>query len=262
MVDELSALHKFLQNNNIPNVPSLPLVHTTTAYAMQKILKSKSITPVECDVFKGENLTYFFCGRPSYKKRFIDDFSKIWQLPSCIIMNWDNIVPKRIFPFDSGAFKNNLMPDFLSMMNLEEFNLGDSALNVERVIGAFFVSPARYFKMQPRSGEDFDRTFELTVLDAEIQALRDLSAVMTNKVDDRRFAIEIQTSTEVNLDSSNVMAVVCPEEYLDSEIYCRYIDELGATPLPYSTFPLRQEIYYYTIYNHVFEFFKSKGLIS
>jgi hypothetical protein len=262
MPEEQSSLLRFLRNNNIPDVPGLPLVHTTTAYAMHRILKKKSIQPTPCDVFTGESLAYFFCGRPAYKKQYPDNVAKTWQLPSCIIVDWDIVSIKRQFPFDSGAFQQGKLPDFIDIMDLSEFDAGSNPADARRIIGSFFVDSSRYFKMTPRSSGDFDRTFELTILDAEISALKELSGFMLGKVDDRRFAIEVQTSEPVDLVPGKVLAVVCPEEYLDHEEYVNYIAQLGAKPLPYATYPLKTEMYYYTIYNLVFEFFKQHGLVS
>lgn len=248
------ALEKFLQKNTIKPAKSLPLVHTTSAYRLVQILESQQITPTICDVFEGEKLNYFFVGRPAYKKEPGRE-CEIWELPTCVILDYASVPKKRVFPFDSGAFKARLFPDFIQMMNLDSFEVSNISDACERLIGAFFVTPHNYFKLNPRSQKSFERMFDIGILDAEVKALYKLILFKTGVYDDRRFAIEVQCDSAVALNKKNILAVVFPEEYCESDTFMDYIEKTGAEAIPYQSFPVKAEFYYYAIYDKIFEFY-------
>ena len=75
------------------------------------------IEPSACKFFAGEKLSYFFVGRPAFK-RSIDREPDYWELPICFIVDYRSIRRKRVFPFDLGAFKNGDYPSFISIMEL------------------------------------------------------------------------------------------------------------------------------------------------
>ena len=56
----------------------------------------------KCNVFKGEDLLYFFVGRPAYKKESVLE-PHYWELPTCVICEYNITGAKRIYPFDTGA---------------------------------------------------------------------------------------------------------------------------------------------------------------
>ena len=235
-------------------------MHTTSAYRSKGILRAGALEPQPCDVFKGENLTYFFYGRPSYKRESKNQISKYWELPVVFIMNYSSVKIRRIYPFDTGAFLRNYYPDFIGMTPLQEFELDSTIDAPQRLVGSFFVNAERYFRLKPRMKNDFLNRFQVDVMEEEVRALHDLTAHFDEKIDDRRFSIEIQTAESTDL-GGQVMAVVFPEEYAESDEFVDMVYKLGAEPLIYPSYPLKQEMYYHTIYNIVFEFYRSKGLV-
>jgi hypothetical protein len=246
------ALSDFLLRNNIPIADAMPLVHTTSSYTMTTILKNKIIKPSICEIFTPGRLAYFFAGRPSYKMDF-DHEGEYWQLPSCIIVDYKSIAIKRLYPFDSGAFHKKKLPDYLTMMSLDEFDLKPAIDSAQKLIGAFFVKPSQYFRMQPRTKADFERRFHVETLDQEVRALYNVILSKSAKYDDRRFAIEAQTEQPTLLDKKNVLGVVFPE-------FMKWVEQdLDAEPLPYQTFPLNPEYYYHAIYEKIFSIYQSKG---
>src|SRR5258706_981135 len=100
----MSVLKAFLERNQISRSNPLPLVHTTESYYLKKILKTGYIEARPCNVFTGEKLAYFFVGRAAYKRELSQE-AEYWELPSCIVRSFTTHGVKRIFPFDSGAFK-------------------------------------------------------------------------------------------------------------------------------------------------------------
>ncbi len=124
MSDKMSALARFLERNSVKVGKSLPLVHSTKAYYLDKILTSGKIDTAHCDVFK-EELAYFFVGRPAYKWETFGDAAE-WELQVCFIFEYDIKDALRIFPFDSGAY-NSRYPPYLTMMQLHEFEVSNPA---------------------------------------------------------------------------------------------------------------------------------------
>src|SRR5712691_6274144 len=113
MPDDLRpvTLRDFLGPLNVPNLPPMPLVHTTESSKIFKIISSDKLLTSPCNVFKGEDLCYFFVGRPAYKFKLDDPNPYYWQLPLVFVVKFDAALPcKRILPFDSGAFQSARMP--------------------------------------------------------------------------------------------------------------------------------------------------------
>lgn len=254
-----AAIREFLARNSIPTSSHLPLVHSTKSFFLENIIREGKIKKTPCDTFVGESLVYFFYGRPSYKPRHDGSIAEFWELPTLLIFEYGNIVPKRVFPFDSGAF--NSYPDFIRMMDISSFDAGSDVEAAPRIVGSLFVDPSRYFRMEPRSSSGFKELHSLGPLDAELFALHKLAMHFSGKIDDRRAAIELQVDTDVELTPSKLLAVVMPEEYLEAERLVASIEEMGAEVLTYPTYPLNLDAYYALIYNVVFEFYREKGLV-
>jgi hypothetical protein len=256
----MTPLDRFLQRNSIKPSQGLPLVHSAAAYTIRKIIQTKEIvSKEECKVFRGEKINYFFVGRPAYKKHYEIE-GDYWELPACVILDYKSVPIKRIFPFDTGAF--DMYPDFIKIMDRSDFEVSSTNQAVERLIGSFFISTSSYFKLRPRNASDFERRFEIGTLDEEIKALYKLILSKTGKYDDRRFSIEVQSDPVVAL-TDNVLAVVFPEEYCESDQYMAWVEQdLKAIPLPYQSFPLKKEFYYYAMYEAVLKFYQSRGWVK
>ncbi|MDP2355767.1 MAG: hypothetical protein Q8M31_06860 [Beijerinckiaceae bacterium] len=150
----MGALYDFLQRNQIERKKALPLVHSTEAYFIRKFMNSGKIAVRKCNVFKKDKLSYFFVGRPSFKRE-IGSEATDWELPVCMIVDYSAVRQKRVFPFDSGAFRKKLYPKFMNMMPLEEFEVSGDADAAEKIIGTFFGNNKNYFSLKPRKEGDF-----------------------------------------------------------------------------------------------------------
>jgi len=253
-----SALSAFLARNSVATVESLPLVHSTRSYNFRAILAGSSLSPQPCDVFKGEDINYFFVGRPAYKHRSDNSTAEPWELPCCFIFEADAVSPaKRVFPFDSGAFVSQRYPSYIGTMPLKEFeSSGNEAIG--KIIGSFFGSSDRYFNLSPRPREEFELEFSLTPFDAELSAAMRLAGEGTpTSFDDRRFTIEVQTDTALDLGEINPIAVIIPEVYLDIDgVLDKIENEWKAEPIGYPIYPLNLAAYYAVIYKEVHDFYK------
>lgn len=234
-------------------------MHSTAAYLAKKIIATGEIEPRPCDIFVGENLAYFFVGRAAYKK--LGDEAPYWELPSSFVFEFTSKGARRVFPFDSGAFARKQYPSYVSMMEMSDYELSSDPAATEKLIGTFFGSSDGYFHMKPRPEDDFDRTFEIDVLDEEVKALYYL---IHNKggsrADDRRFAIEMQFPSAFKLSHRRPLCIILPEPYLKNQAYIDSILNTGATLLTYPIYPLRKDFYYYAIYQKLDEFYRSRGM--
>jgi hypothetical protein len=256
----MSALFDFLQKNQIEKGNPLPAVHSTEAYFIKRFMKSGKIVPQTCKFFNNEKLSYFFVGRPAFK-RSIDHEPDYWELPMCFIVEYSAVAAKRVFPFDSGAFKAGLYPSFISIMDLEDFEIKKDVESVPKIIGTFFGTNRNYYLLKNRGKSDFDARFDVTVLEEEIKALHKLVTLKDSNVDDRRFAIELQSDQVFDLKKDKVLAVVMPEAYVEDPKVVKFVeDDLGAELVTYAMYPLKKDHYYYAIYEKVDHFYRSRGL--
>lgn len=255
----MSRLGEFLQKNSVCATADLPLVHTTPARSLRDIMASKSLSPTECPVFTGEQLVYLFYGKPSYKVG--GTTQKNWLMPVCFLMTIESLRSiKRIFPFDSGAFRSGRHPDYIKTFHMGEFEVS-GIYDPSKIVGAFFETIKDYFQLKPREESHFRSEHSLSVMDHEILALRDLAGdTSLTGIDDRRFCIEIQTEDEIYLTPSNVQAVILPYDYFEDASVVQFVETyLQATPLPYDCFSLTSAEHTAIIYAKVLEFMRLKG---
>ncbi len=257
------SLSAFLARNSVVSSDELPLVHSTKSYNLRLMIDTGDITPQPCDVFKGDDLNYFFVGRPAYKYHSDSGTAESWELPCCFIFEAASVGNvKRIFPFDSGAFKKRLYPSYINSMPISEFEVqGYDAIG--KIIGSFFGSAKRYFDLKPKNVDQFNNEFSLNPFDAEIQATMKLAGETTpNTFDDRRFCIEVQTDQSLKLESAKILAVVLPEIYLDIDsVRDRIQNEWNAEPIGYQMYSLSVSNYHSLIYKEIHDFYKRQNFL-
>jgi hypothetical protein len=241
---------------------SLPLTHTTSAYFVQKILEKKAIKPRPCDVYLGEELSYFFVGRPAYKSPNKD--SMHWELPSCLITKFQKSKPKRVLPFDSGAFSKGFLPSYTGMLDLDDFYLDNNLLSIQKYIGTFFGDSRSYFKGEAMPKKSFLTNHSIMPTEAPIHALLSLinGERIYKELDERRSSIECQFDTEIKIDSGEIIAAVLPDIYLDDKNFVKYIENNGIDLLTYPIMPINNDYYYYALYERLFQYYEIKGYFS
>jgi hypothetical protein len=257
----LSALTNFLQRNQITRARPLPLVHTTESYYLRRIVDTGVIKTHPCNVFAGENLSYFFVGRAAYKRDLLQE-AEYWELPTCLVFSFFVDGAKRIFPFDSGAFDAKRYPSYINMMDLEDFQITDDVEAPHKIIGTFFTNARNYYRLQARPKEQFEALFDVDVLDEEMKALHKLIQHKDKRFDDRRFAIEVQFNHDIELRNRKPILAIFPETYLANEEYIEKIAAMGCDILTYPVYPLRKEYFYYAIYEKLDNFYASRGFYN
>jgi hypothetical protein len=56
-------------------------------------------------------------------KRVLHLEAEYWELPTCLVFSFFSDGAKRIYPFDSGAFKLKRYPNFVNMMDMADFEV-------------------------------------------------------------------------------------------------------------------------------------------
>ena len=258
----MRKLDDILKGNNASTSPSLPLVHSAPAYFIQKIIESNKIRTRNCDVFLGESLSYFFVGRPAYKALNKDILH--WELPSCIICDFNAMKPKRIFPFDSGAFSKGFIPSYANMIELDDFALSIQENTVQRYIGTFFGTTDNYFKGTPVNKNDFLAKHNVLPTEASVHAMLALISGdrIAKELDNRRSAIEFQFDKEIDLADAKVLAIIIPEIYLQDKNFIESICDEGYDIITYPIFPLNSDAYYYALFERCYNYYIRKGFID
>jgi hypothetical protein len=195
-----------------PTLPLLPLVHTCEAYDFRSILYDAKISLTPCSVFKKEHLSYFFYGRPAYRTaKGTKSVSSACFFPVCILIEIETFTkPKRIFPFDTGAFTSGLFGDYFHRkMQLKDFALKSDITTPAKVVSFFYGSNVSYYN-------GTSQFIALPPLEFEAQCYYELIRnTRSTQFDDRRSSIEVQSNHEVILGKDIVKLVILPTVFLD-----------------------------------------------
>lgn len=213
---------------------SLPLTHVTDAYMFRDIMGREELVPAPCDVFGGE-LVYLFYGRPAYRSAAeleSNGLDAYW--PICFVMEPQQLTPKRIYPFDSGAFHHKRFGDFMyHRMIKEDFELDSNPDGPGRLLRLFWKDEKSYFDNRGFS------EFVPSTMDFEAKSYVELLRSRGRQAfDERNSAIEIQLDTPMAL-KGNTLAVILPYEFATVPMLAK-IEAMGALALPYNVIPRHQ----------------------
>lgn len=214
MISEAYKLADFLETQNAPEFPAMPWFHTTRGANLLKIMNSRKLTAMPCEVFH-QDLTYFFVGRPAYKYS-IKGQSASWQLPMVFVMKFDEPPPiARIYPFDSGAFTERRYPDYIQMFGRDRYLLGTDPASIQKLLGFYFRDEDRYAIRRANSMDDIESRLQVDARHDEIMALALLYQEKSNiEFDDRAAAVEVQVNADVSLSGGRLLGVILCEERL------------------------------------------------
>jgi hypothetical protein len=153
------------------------------------------------------------------------------------------------------------MPEYLTLFDMENFELGTDPEVIGRLISFYFDTSRRYVD---RRALDEDKLKENHVLDmrhAEIMALGKLYREgSTKNYDDRAAAIEVQVEQDIQLKKENLLGVVLPEEYLRTPGVRDTLKQLTSIIEPYGLLPLSLREHYSSIYQGVNQVYKKAGI--
>jgi len=235
-----SPLWKWL--SVVPPFPKqLAWCHTTDAFRLRKIVTEGRFVPVHCAVF-GEDLLYFFYGRPAFRRNESDQLRLSSKSPVVVVLSPDLIGgARRVFPFDTGAFDRLYRKWMHAGMKLPDFELACTTDAPQRSVAAFFGTNEKYLQVQAsRPSRAYDGEFEVESL---VELLNDPDA---STADDRRLATELQVGSAVPFDSSSVIAIIMPDELQQAPWMDAFLKGSGSgiEVVPYQTVLLRNAGHY------------------
>lgn len=194
----------------------LPSTHTTDLFAFDSILETDSLMPKKCPVFTTDELVYYFYGRASYRTDQSRSSRLENGLPVVFLVKTETLAGlKRIFPFDTGAFSNNLFGEYFNdSSELADFELPPLLDSISKIVEHFYSGNSSY--LDNNLNDDLcPKMFEF-----EAQGYIELAKNLPSKdgivVDERCTAIELQSDSELQLNSS-LSCVVLPHEYADHQ---------------------------------------------
>ena len=242
-----------------PCDPSLPLLHTCDGYHFRNIVEAQELRTSPCKVFVGENLLYFFYGRPSYRTaKDLKASTLLAYFPVSIVLKSDSVpMPKRIAPFDTGAFENEKFSEHMHPgMRREDFLLEPTPDMPKRLVSRFYGSNTAYFSGKPQTIAIPPMEFEATSYYSLI------SSKNTSSSDDRNSAIEIQSETNLVLDSSKVILIVLPTSFMDDPgVNNRILSDWKCDFRIYETYRSNPNEYIMSIYDEVAKYLLSKSYL-
>jgi len=241
-------------------LPALPLTHTCDGHGFRAIVTACQISTMQCKLFD-EALVYFFYGRPAYRP-------KSWKkenapavlpfMPCSIVLKPDALeIPKRIAPFDTGAWREGLFQQYMHPeMKIEDFLLNPSMDTPTRVVWRFFKSNNNYYYAKPHS-------IRIPPIEFEAQSYYDLiKHRATLALDDRGSAIEIQIDHSLPLTSDNLLYLVLPKVfYIDRAIRETIVKEWKTRTALYQIQAITLQEHMGIVYTEVTKFLSEMGFI-
>lgn len=236
----------------------LPSIHVSDGLGFRSIMRDGQFSAEPCPVFNNEPLVYLFYGRPSYRVNSQVLASAIRAYaPVCFVLKPGIIQsPTRVFPFDSGAFHNELFHASMHRkMQRDDFALEPDLTSPQRLISLFFGDNSSYYDNKPLAVVDLP---PLAFEASSYQAL--ITDRQENVYDERISSIEIQVGDDIGLKDA-VEAVVLPDAFLVKEV-AGSLTAIGAEAIPYAFIDrLRPELYAATIYPIVRDYFRRRGYL-
>src|SRR5215211_1347228 len=250
-------LNEFLPRVNVAVAKSPPLIHSTSAHRLFDVIEGGKILAMPCNVFGGEKLCYCFLGRPAYKGQSVESPSE-WQLPIAFVLRFHTQPAiKRVFPFDSGAFRAGRLPAYISAFRLDGFELSGDPNNVGRLISFFFKSTDRYVARRAAGHEELKEEHSLDMRHMEVLAVGRLFRENSSAAcDDRAAAIEMQIAEDITLARDNLLGIVMPEEFKRTPGLMTSLKAITSRVETYPHLPLGTQEHYALIYDRVNHIYK------
>ncbi|MCE7995318.1 MAG: hypothetical protein HEP71_25295 [Roseivirga sp.] len=216
----------------------LPYFHTCESYDLRGILRANQLSTSHCKVYD-EPLLYFFYGKPAYRTQVStmvnnDPSSQ----PVCLMIKPNAIpVPKRISPFDTGAYHYDHYNEHVNKkMGKDDFLLNNHSQSPLKFVNVFFDSNERYFHSEPKKIDEMN----IPYLQFEVSAYhRLITAVSKNKnstADDRGCAVEVQCDAVLNLNIGDIELLVLPSDWLRNEDSAALLDQWDDVIDPYYSY--------------------------
>ncbi|MEA1674548.1 hypothetical protein [Nitrospirillum sp. BR 11163] len=215
--------------------PELPFVHTTSSVDFEFHIGPDGVLKAEkCPVYN-EELVYLFYGKPSYRPK---DGEKIHKAsmkqfaPVCLVLKIpDGVEPKRVLPFDSGAYHNGVMTSEGHAHRRLKKDVFESRSRsaAGKIVGVFFGSNKDYYDENPKTEFGVDPTHN-TCVETFVSLI---SRTGSNLGDSRLNSIEIQFAGKVELAGTVIAVAMADTLYQCRDEIQNILKDWGAEPLLY-----------------------------
>lgn len=212
-------LQRFINSVPVDNTLAvLPSFHSTAVSDMEDILRTGIIETKRCNVF-GEDLAYFFYGKPSYVVS--KDATKAYRhnifMPGCFVVDTSKLPIHRIFPFDSGAFMaERYIDNFPRNADIAHYKIDPDMDSIIKYISTFFQGNDNY--LEGKSLID-----ESELVNKTTQSLSSLlKSPGYENYDERAVTLEIQCKENVSL-SEALIAVIIPKPFAENEYFIEFM---------------------------------------
>lgn len=194
-----------------PAKGSLGLTHVTTGYLMREIIDIGSICAVDnCRIF-GEPIIYAFYGRAAFRKSGDGTPTDlVSRMPVVFVLDSSKAPkPKYIFPFDTGAFMEGFLDDYLDQyMPLFDFILEPDVNTATKIAEFFFGDQQSYMDNIPKAPSPIPANqFEAHSVQRMILA----GGRGANKLDDRASTVEFIFDKSLDI-ISTIAAIIMPAD--------------------------------------------------
>ena len=242
----------YVKRSGLPeSFDSDQLFHVTTIGNFKSILSEGKISPRYCASMQ-KNLVYAFYGRPAYRPQIKKDSTVPDEVqpsndqelvnpllfPACFVFKSRLISEaSALFPFDTGAYFSKRFSRYILTPNeeldrrnkCEAFELGLADDMSKRFVSSFYGTNSNYYMLRP-----LDTLKDETESD-DVKAYHDLikSDSISAELDDRRGALEVQFSEEIEINSKNVDYVVLPTAIAGQQKYRDFFECRDIAILPY-----------------------------
>jgi hypothetical protein len=207
----------------VPYPKPLAWCHTTNAFAFRDIVACGFLTPQRCHVF-GEDLIYFFYGRPAYRDITNEPLRFIADSPVVVVLDPSLVTSGvRLHPFDTGAFDAKRYANWIHpRIPMRDYQLACPSDAPQRHVASLFGSNADYLRARARPPSvPFKGEFEV---DSLVAMLTDRDA---GQADDRRAAVELQVPHAVPMKWPYVRGLIIPDEIMDAEYVQQLLQSAG-----------------------------------
>lgn len=262
--DASVRLSNLLKGVNVMGT-ELPLIHITDAYSFTSILAPGKLEPRPCKIF-GEDLVYFFYGRPSYRTKHKGSNYVNANLPVVMIFHPSLICSniKRVFPFDTGAFCIGLYSDFFHPNSkLEHFEVDPSVEGAQRVVAYFYRDNSEYYYGGSR------KNVEIPSLNFEAEGIFEMARTSAGGKPDGTFNPDLRSSSvEIQIDktvdvTNSLLGLIVPQIFFDDAGAKKSISDISPKYLEsYSgVHNIGSESLTGIIFEKVSKIYKEEGLI-
>lgn len=270
----MSSLADFIKGRRKDNFHFLPLFHSCSGVLAQKILRGNELKATPCKVFK-KDLLYMYYGKPAYpvSEKVVGGPNKTnsYKCPVCFIIDIDKVKSFEAFPFDSGAFMNDLYNAFSIIPDEDElkreYALGADKDKINSYISTFFTDNTHYLDGEAAvhisgsyiNSESVGQIKKSEIEPSLVKLIEMLNCLGDFDIDERSRTVEVISDTSINVLDA-VEAVIMPNNLVDDKYVNQFFSKnKNIKCITYCFRPLtRPDRYYEAVFQKAMDYLQEK----